>query len=157
FYPLTLTFALRSIPLKYLAFVLALYATCIEGAVNFAPSIYGFCRDHLSWHWMFWIPAIMTPAMIACIYFGIPAPTPPPTKREPPSFVGFFYVSAGFALLYAALDQGQRLDWWRSGVFTALMVSAIFLLLCALVRHLRSPNFLVDLPYLRQWNTVLLG
>ena len=39
FYPLTLTFALRSIPLRYLALVVALYVTCIEGAVNFAPSL----------------------------------------------------------------------------------------------------------------------
>src|SRR6266478_8670176 len=30
FYPLTLTFALRNIPLRYLALVVALYATCIE-------------------------------------------------------------------------------------------------------------------------------
>jgi MFS transporter, DHA2 family, multidrug resistance protein len=42
FYPLTLTFALRNIPLRYIALVIALYATFIEGAVNFAPSIYAF-------------------------------------------------------------------------------------------------------------------
>ena len=72
FYPLTLTFALRSIPLRYLALVVALYVTCIEGAVNFAPSLYGFFRNHLSWEWMFWFPAIVTPLMMVCIYFGIP-------------------------------------------------------------------------------------
>jgi DHA2 family multidrug resistance protein len=33
----------------------------------------------------------------------------------------------------------------------------MFLVLCALIRRLRSPNFLVDLPYLRQRNTILLG
>src|SRR3984893_3801890 len=43
FYPLTLTFALRNIPLRYLAFTVALYATSIEAAVNFAPSLHGFC------------------------------------------------------------------------------------------------------------------
>jgi hypothetical protein len=58
FYPLTLTFALRNIPLRYLALVLALYVFCIEGAVNFAPSLYGFFRNHVSWKWMFWLPAI---------------------------------------------------------------------------------------------------
>src|SRR5437016_849747 len=60
FYPLTLTFALRNIPLRYLALVVALYSTCIEAAVNFAPSIFGFCRNHVSWEWMFWIPALAT-------------------------------------------------------------------------------------------------
>jgi DHA2 family multidrug resistance protein len=157
FYPLTLTFALRNIPLRYLALVIALYATCIEAAVNFAPSIYGFCRNNLSWQWMFWIPAFVTPVMMACIFFGIPPSPKAQSKKQPPSFVAFLYLSAGFALLYAALDQGERLDWWRSGTFTALFASGTLFLLSSLVRHLRSPNFLVDLPYLRQWNTILLA
>src|SRR5215470_1950675 len=152
FYPLTLTFALRNIPIRYLVMVLALYVTFIEGSVNFAPSLYGFFRDYVSWKWMFWFPALTTPLMMACIYFGIPASPKPQTKKEPPSFVGFLYLSAGLALLFTALDQGERLDWWRSGTFTALFVSGIFLLLCALLRRMRMPNFLVDLPYLRQRN-----
>jgi DHA2 family multidrug resistance protein len=157
FYPLTLTFALRNIPLRYLALVVALYVTFIEGAVNVAPSLYGYFRNHISWEWMFWIPAVVTPLMMTCIYFGVPASPKPQSKKEPPSFVGFLYLSTGFALLFAALDQGQRLDWWRSGVFTGLLASGVFLLMCALVRRLRSPNFLVDLPYLRKWNTILLA
>jgi len=157
FYPLTLTFALRNIPLRYLAMVLALYVTCIEGAVNFAPSLYGFLRNQVSWEWMFWFPAVVTPAMMTCIYFGIPPSPKPQSKKEPPSFAGFLYLSAGFALLFAALDQGQRLDWWRSGLFTALFAGAVFFLLSALFRRMRSANFLVDLPFLRKWNTILLG
>jgi MFS transporter, DHA2 family, multidrug resistance protein len=157
FYPLTLAFALRSIPLRYLALVLALYAFFIEGAVNFAPSIYGFFRNHVSWEWMFWLPAIATPAMMACVYFGIPKSPRSQSKKEPPSFAGFLYLSVGFALLYAALDQGQRLDWWRSGLFNALIAGSILFLLCSLVERLRRPNFLVDLPYLHNWNTILLG
>lgn len=157
FYPLTLTFALRNIPIRYLPLLLALYVTSIEGAVNFAPSVYGFFRNHISWEWMFWLPALLTPLMMACIYLGIPEAPKRPSTKQPPSFVGFLYLSAGFALLFAALDQGQRLDWWRSGVFMSLLVSGVFLLLCALVRRLRMPNFLVDLPYLRKWNTILLA
>ncbi|HXW90555.1 MAG TPA: MFS transporter [Terriglobales bacterium] len=157
FYPLTLTFALKNIPLRYLALVIALYATFIEGAVNFAPSIYGFCRNNLSWQWMFWIPALLTPVMMACIFFGIPPSPRPQSKKQAPSFTGFFYLSAGFASLFAALDQGERLDWWRSSTFTALFASGVFLLLSSLLRHFRSPNFLVDLPYLRDWNTILLS
>lgn len=156
FYPLTLTFALRNIPLLYLALTIALYATCVEGSVNFAPYLYGFFRDQFSWKWMFWTSAVVTPVMMACVYFGIPPPKMRPPS-EPPSFAGFFYASAGFALVFAALDQGQRLDWWRSGVFTALLVSGVFLLLASLTRRFMGPNPLVDLPYLRQWNTILLA
>jgi MFS transporter, DHA2 family, multidrug resistance protein len=157
FYPLTLSFALQNIPLRYLAITLGLYATCIEGALNFAPSLYGFYRNHLSWEWMFWTSAIAAPVMAACAYYGIPASSRPKPSGPAPSFVGFLYASAGLGLLFAALDQGQRLDWWRSGVFTALFTTGSFFLLCALVRRLRRPNLLVDLPFLRKWNTLVLG
>src|ERR1700746_187069 len=157
FYPLTLTFALRNIPLRYLPFTIALYATFVDGAVNIAPSLYSWYRDHLSWHWMFWNSALIAPVMMMCIYFGIP-PVPQRKKTGPaPSFVGFLYLSAGLALMFAALQQGQRLDWWRSGVFNALFWSGVFLTLCSLVRRLLGPNPLVALPYLWRWNTVLLG
>jgi DHA2 family multidrug resistance protein len=157
FYPLTLTFALRNIPLRYLPFTIALYASFVDGAVNIAPSLYGWYRDHLSWQWMFWNSAVITPIMMICIYFGIPKSPPAKEHHEAPSFAGFLYASAGFALILAACEQGERLDWWRSGVVNGLFVSGSFLLLCALVRRLRGPNPLVDMPYLRDWNTVLLG
>jgi DHA2 family multidrug resistance protein len=157
FYPLTLTFALRNIPLRYLPFTIALYATFVDGAVNIAPSLFGWYREHLSWQWMFWNSAILTPLMMLCIYYGIPTTPPARKSSTAPSFAGFLYASAGFAMLFAAIDQGERLDWWHSGVFTALFVGGSLFLLCGLVRRLRGPNPLVDLPYLRQWNTLLLG
>ena len=101
--------------------------------------------------------SVLTPIMLWCIYRGIP-PSPPAQKHgSPPSFAGFLYGSAGFALLFAALDQGQRLDWWRSGLFDALFFCGSFLLGVSILRRLRSPNPLVDLPFLRRWNTIILG
>ena len=157
FYPLTLTFALRNIPLRYLPFTLALYATFVDGAVNIAPSLYGWYREHLSSNWMFWNSALITPLMMICIYYGIPGTNAPKKSGTAPSFAGFLYASAGLAMLLVACEQGERLDWWRSGVFNALFVGGAFLLLCALVRRLLRPNPLVALPYLLKWNTVLLG
>ena len=83
FYPLTLTFALRIIPLRFLPFTMAFYATFIDGAVNIAPSLYGWYREHLSWHWMFWNSAMIAPVMMICIYFGIPAA--PARKKDGPA------------------------------------------------------------------------
>lgn len=48
FYPLTLTFALCNIPFRFLPFTIPLYATFVDGAVNIAPSLYGWYREHLS-------------------------------------------------------------------------------------------------------------
>jgi MFS transporter, DHA2 family, multidrug resistance protein len=157
FYPLTLTFALRNIPLRYLPFTIALYATFVDGAVNIAPSLYGWYRDHLSSNWMFWNSAIITPVMMICIYYGIPKAPAAKKSGNAPSFAGFLYASAGLAMWLSACEQGERLDWWRSGVFNGLFAAGTFFLLCALVRRLRGPNPLVALPYLTKWNTILLG
>ncbi len=157
FYPLTLTFALRNIPLRYLPFTLALYATFVDGAVNIAPSLYGWYRDNLSSNWMFWNSALITPVMMICIYYGIPKVSSAKKSGKAPSFAGFLYASAGLALLLAACEQGERLDWWRSGVFNALFASGAFFLLCSLVWRLSGPNPLVALPYLLKRNTILLG
>jgi DHA2 family multidrug resistance protein len=157
FYPLTLTFALRNIPLRFLPFTIALYATFVDGAVNIAPSLYGWYREHLSWHWMFWNSAVITAFMMLCIYFGIPKAAAAKKSGPAPSFAGFLYWSAGLAMLYAAIDQGERLDWWRSGLFNALFFGGAFLVVCAVVSRLRLPNPLVAVPYIRQWNTILLG
>src|SRR2546422_5071873 len=157
FYPLTLTFALRNIPSRFLPFTIALYATFVDGAVNIAPSLYGWYRDHHSSNWMFWNSALITPVMMICIYYGIPKASSAKKSGEAPSFAGFLYASVGLAMLLAACEQGERLDWWRSGVFNALLGGGAFFLLCALVLRLCGPNRLVALPYLLKWNTLLLG
>jgi MFS transporter, DHA2 family, multidrug resistance protein len=157
FYPLTLTFALRNIPLKYLPFTLALYATFVDMSVNIAPSLYGWYRDHLSWKWMFWNSAVITPPMMLCIYYGIPAVAAPKKSPAAPSFMGLLYGGLAFALFFAALDQGERLDWWRSGVITSLAVAGLILLVASGVRRLRGPNPLVHLKFLLSRDTLLLG
>src|ERR1700747_3610335 len=157
FYPLTLTFALRNIPLRFLPFTLAFYATFVDMGVNIAPTLYGWYRDHLSWHWMFWNSALITPLMMACIYWGIPASPAPKKSGAAPSFAGFLYASAAFAMLYAVLGQGERLDWWRSGTITALAIGGGLFLLAMMVRRLRGLNPLVDLQFLLRRNTLLSG
>jgi DHA2 family multidrug resistance protein len=136
---------------------MAFYASFIDGAVNIAPSLYGWYRDHLSWHWMFWNSAVIAPVMMLCIYLGIPRALARKKGATAPSFVGFLYLSAGLALMLTAIQQGQRLDWWRSGLYNGLFWSGAFFTLCALIRRLCGPNPLVALPYLWRWNTVLLG
>src|SRR5262249_18169360 len=139
FYPLTMTFALRNIPPRFLPFTMAFYATFVDVGVNIAPTVYGWYRDHLSWHWMFWNSAIVTTFMMACIYWGIPASPAPKKTSAAPSFAGLLYASAALAMLYAVLDQGERLDWWRSGTITALAIGAGLFLVAAAVRRLRGP------------------
>jgi DHA2 family multidrug resistance protein len=153
FYTLTLTFVARNLPPKLLLFGVAAYALDIVVTSNVAALIQGWYMDHLSWHWMFWTAAVLTPLMMLCAYFGVP----PADEGPRPNWRGFLYVSAGLSLIYGALDQGQRLDWWRSGIFAGMLAAGLSLLLAALARRYFQPNPLVNLPFLNARNIVILG
>lgn len=159
FYPLTLSFVLRNLPMRYVLVGIAMYAMDIIFITNFATSVEAWYMNYLSWHWIFWNSAILTPIMMVLIYFGIPwQPLPTPKPGQPkPNWRGFLYVSLGFALLYITLDQGQRLDWLNSGVIVGLITSGVFLLGASLVRHFVLPNPLINLGFLARRNTLLLG
>jgi DHA2 family multidrug resistance protein len=59
--------------------------------------------------------------------------------------------------LYIALDQGQRLDWLHSSLIIGLTTSGVLLILAAFIRHILLPNPLVNYPFLRRRNTLLLA
>jgi MFS transporter, DHA2 family, multidrug resistance protein len=159
FYPLTLSFVLRNLPMRYVLVGIAMFAMDIIFTTNFATSLEAWFIDHLSWRWIFWSSAALTPVMMALIHFGIPwQPLPQPKEGQAkPNWRGFLYASLGFSLLYIALDQGQRLDWLNSGTVVGLIVSGVFLLLATVVRRLLMPNPLVNFKFLLRRNTLLLG
>jgi DHA2 family multidrug resistance protein len=159
FYPLTLSFVLRNLPMRYVLVGIAMFAMDIIFTTNFATSLEAWFIDHLSWRWIFWSGAALTPVMMVLIYFGIPRqPLPQPKEGQPkPNWRGFLYASLGFSLLFIALDQGQRLDWLNSGTVIALIASGVFLLIATVVRRLLMPNPLVNVKFLARRNTLLLG
>jgi DHA2 family multidrug resistance protein len=155
FYSLTLTFVLTALPKRLIIFGIAAYAADIVFTSNIAAALQGWYVEHLSWHWMFWNAAVLTPLMMICIYFGIPRRAAPASPR--PSWRGFVYFSLGLSLLYGALDQGERLDWLHSGVIVAMLVAGLFLLAAAWVRRMLQPNPIVNLSFLNARNTIILG
>src|SRR5215469_763047 len=155
FYSLTLTFVLTALPKRLIIFGIAAYAADIVFVSNFASTVEGWYIDHLSWRWIFWNAALFTPLMMLCVYFGIPRQRLPVGPR--PNWRGFAYFSLGLSLLYAALDQGERLDWLNSGVIVALFAAGIFLLAAALVRRIVDPNPTLKLSFLNRRNIIILA
>ncbi len=154
FYSLTTTFVLTALPKRLIIFGIAAYAADIVFVSNFASAIEGWYVDHFSWHWIFWNAAVFTPLMMICVYFGIPRR---PVVSPAPNWSGFAYFSLGLSLLCGALDQGERLDWFNSGVIVGMSAAGVFLLAAALIRRMVQPNPTVNLSFLNRRNIIILS
>ena len=154
FYSLTMTFVLTSLPRPLIIFGIAAYAADIVFVSNIAAAIEGWYIEHMSWHWIFWTAALLTPLMMLGVYFGIPRR---PAGDVKPSWRGFAYFSLGLALVYGALDQGERLDWLNSGVIVGMLAGGVFLLGAALARRIEQPNPTLSLSFLNTRNIIVLA
>jgi MFS transporter, DHA2 family, multidrug resistance protein len=154
FYSLTLTFVLTTLPKRLIIFGIAAYAADIVFVSNIATLLEGWYIEHLTWAWIFWTAAAATPVMFLCIYFGIPRR---PSAGPAPSWRGFAYFSTSLALIYGALDQGERLDWLNSGVIVAMLAGGVFLFIATCIRRFVQPNPTLKLSFLNSRNTIILA
>ena len=157
FYPLAMTYALRSLPLRYTIYGIGVYSMDILSVTAFSVPLEAWLTDHLSWRWIFWICPALAALMMLCIYRAIPHPPARTGPKPSVSWVGFLYASLGLSLIFGALDQGERLDWLGSGVIVAMLASAAFLFIAAAIRRWMSPNPLVNIPFLANRNILILA
>jgi DHA2 family multidrug resistance protein len=157
FYPLTLAYALTALPVRYVIYAIGVYAMDIIGATSVGTTLVAWYTEHLSWHWIFWQSALLTPLMMLCIYLAVPLPPKRPGPKPALSWRGFLYGSLGLSLIYGALDQGERLDWLNSGVIVGLLVTAAFLIGVTIIRRWLSPNPMVNPIFLVNRNTMILA
>ncbi len=154
--PLTIAFVLQNLPPKLWPYGIAAYGLNLELSLNIPASLEGWYIDHLSWHWIFWQGTVLAVPLIACNFFGIPRT---PVKWEAlrgADFAGMLYLSAGFSLLYAAIDQGNRLDWLNSGLVNGLLAGGGLLVVAFVLRELTAVRPWVNLGFLLQRNIALM-
>lgn len=157
FVPLTVSFVLRNLPAQLAVYGVAVYAMNSELSQNISASIEGWYTEYWSWHWIFWQNAFITPLMMLCVWFGMP--------REPINYghlrsadwTGLLYVGIGFSLLYAALDQGNRLDWLNSGLICGLLLTGALLVTAFVVHELVVEQPSVNLRYMVSGNVPILA
>src|ERR1700685_1746279 len=76
FYSLTMTFVVSALPKRLIIFGIAAYAADIVFVSNVASLLEGWFMEPLSWRWIFWTAALVTPLMMIFVYFGIPRRAP---------------------------------------------------------------------------------
>lgn len=139
FIPLTIAFVLRNLPPRIWAFGIAAYALNLELSLNVAATLEGWYADHLSWRWIFWQSVPMALLMSGCVWRGIPRMPVNRALLHRPDWFGMASLSLGLAMVYAALDQGNRLDWLGSGLVVGLLAGGS-LLVAAFLVHERTTD-----------------
>ena len=156
FIPLTIGFVVQSLKPPLWPYGLAAYGLNLELSLNIPASLEGWYLDHLSWHWIFWQGSLLALPMLVCIHFGMPLTRVNRDALRSADGWGMFYASAGFSLLYAALDQGNRLDWLNSGVIVGLLLGAAVLIAAFVVQLFVAEHPWINPRFLLQQNIALI-
>jgi DHA2 family multidrug resistance protein len=122
FVPATLMIILRNLPIRWWLPAISIYAIRVGFALDTSSSLVGFYVDHLGWQWIYWQSVLIAPLMGLMVYLGTPND---PVNRDllrHADWGGMLLLGAGVAMIYAGLDQGNRLDWLESGTVMALLI-----------------------------------
>ncbi len=140
FVPATLMIIFRNLPMHWWLPAIAIYAIRVGFALDAGSSLVGFYVENLGWQWIYWQGVVLGPLMALLVYLGTPKE---PVNREllkNADWGGMLLLGASVAMIYAGLDQGNRLDWLGSGTVVALLggggaLFAAFLINESLVRE----------------------
>jgi DHA2 family multidrug resistance protein len=157
FIPLTIKFIAVSLPPRLTVYGLAAYAVNLEFSLNVGAALEGWYAETWSIAWLNWQYCLMLPVMFACVWIGVPREPVNTDLLRDHDAPGLAYAAAGFGLIYAGLDQGNRLDWNGSGLVVGLIATGVVMLGLFAVRELavsRRPFF--DLHLLAHRNLMIL-
>jgi DHA2 family multidrug resistance protein len=156
FIPLTISFIARSLPPRLVIYGIAVYAMNSELSQNVGASLEGWYSDHWSWRWIDWQYCAALPLMFACIWYGMPREKANAALLRDLDWPGLAYAGVGFCLLYAGLDQGNRLDWTGSGLVDGLLISGAIVTAAFVVRELVTAKPFLNVRVMARRNLLLL-
>ncbi|MHC2338726.1 MFS transporter [Bradyrhizobium sp. USDA 4454] len=136
FVPATLMIILRNLPIRWWLPGIAMYSIRVGFALDSSSSLVGFYVDHLGWQWLYWQGAVIAPLMGLMVYLGTPKE---PINRDllhHADWGGMLLLGAGVAMIYAGLDQGNRLDWLSSGTVMALLIAGGVLIIAFMINEM---------------------
>src|SRR4030081_2057943 len=140
FVPATLMIIFRNLPIRWWLPAIAIYSIRVGFALDSGTSLVGFYVDHWGWQWLYWQGVMISALMGLMVYFGTPRE---PGNREllrDADWGGMLLLGTSVSMIYAGLDQGNRLDWLESGTVMALLLGGgvlfiVFLINEAMVRQ----------------------
>ncbi len=150
--PLLLLTVLRFLPLHQRIWGFAVYALVTTVTPLASETLSGALTEYVGWQAIFWENLIPGALVVFLVLVGLPV-----EKPKPEIFAKTDYSSMVLAVLFTAaitvaLGEGQRLDWFDSGLITGLFLAAAVLLALFLWHSLSRPAPLIDVRLLKRNN-----
>jgi MFS transporter, DHA2 family, multidrug resistance protein len=155
FIPAALGFILRSLAPRWWIWGLAAYSFRFVFSQNIGAAIEGWYSEAGRWEWIFWQNTALTPVMTALICLGMPRETINRDLLRQTDWGAIVFAGLGFGLIYAALDQGNRLDWLNSGIVVGLLAAGALLVVAGVVNECLVERPLIHLRVVAQRNVYL--
>ncbi|MEO8319556.1 MAG: MFS transporter, partial [Bradyrhizobium sp.] len=130
FVPATLMIVFRNLPIKWWLPAIAIYSIRVGFALDTSTSLVGFYVEHWGWQWLYWQGVVIAPLMGLMVYLGTPNEPVNKALLRDADWGGMLLLGTAVSMIYAGLDQGNRLDWLESGAVMALLLGggALFVL-----------------------------
>jgi MFS transporter, DHA2 family, multidrug resistance protein len=135
FIPSALGFILRAMAPRWWIWGIAAYAFRFVFSQNVASSLEAFYSEAGRWQWIFWQNVPLTPLLLALIWVGMPDQPVDRTLLRRTDWAGIVFAGLGFGLLYAGIDQGNRLDWLNSGLVVGLLLGGGLLIVAFFINE----------------------
>ncbi|HYM72362.1 MAG TPA: MFS transporter [Stellaceae bacterium] len=155
FIPAALGFVLRSLAPKWWMWGIAAYAFRFVFSQNIAGAVEGWFSEIGHWQWIFWQNVVLTPVMLALVTIAMPRRPIDRVLLPRTDWVGIVYAGIGFGLIYAGLDQGNRLDWFNSGLVCGLLLGGATLVAAFFIREALAEYPLIHLSVLIKPNVAV--
>jgi DHA2 family multidrug resistance protein len=140
FVPATLMIVFRNLPIKWWLPAISIYAIRVGFALDTSPSLVGFYVDHWGWQWLYWQGVVIAPLMGLMVYLGTPNEPVNRTLLCDADWGGMLLLGTAVSMIYAGLDQGNRLDWLESGTVMALLLGGGVLFIGFLINEALVPE-----------------
>jgi DHA2 family multidrug resistance protein len=155
FIPAALGFVLRSLAPQWWIWGIAAYAFRFVFSQNIAGALEGWYSESGRWEWIFWQNVVLTPVMLALVLIAMPRRPIDRDSLHRTDWIGIIFAGIGFGLIYAGLDQGNRLDWLNSGIVTGLLLAGSLLVVSFLVHEARTEYPLIHLRIMVRRNVAV--
>jgi DHA2 family multidrug resistance protein len=122
FVPATLMIVFRNLPIRWWLPAIAIYSIRVGFALDTSTSLVGFYVEHWGWQWLYWQGVMIAPLMGLMVYLGTPGEPVNRALLRDADWGGMLLLGTSVSMIYAGLDQGNRLDWLESGTVMALLI-----------------------------------